>query len=96
MDTVQESNVAEAEAVDVGGSSYETLYNPNLSEEANKSIANNVNKSFSGGWLSGDTTDVYCMENIREALNADRLQVTDHDVKVLNAITQSYIEIQNY
>ena len=76
-------------SVDVGGKKYTVLYNPNLSLEARQEIDETINKS-----MSGNDTDVYEMIAIREALDDDRLLVPENDAKVLNAITEDYIEIQ--
>lgn len=77
------------QAVDVGGSAYTVLYNPNLSVEARSEINQNVSKSS-----SGDNTDIYDMDAVLYALDNDLLSVSEQDSKVLKAIEQGYIEIK--
>ena len=87
MNTDNQTNTMPS--VDVGGKKYTVLYDPNLSLEARQEINETINKSMSSNY-----SDVYEMIAIREALDDDRLLVPENDAKVLNAITEDYIEIQ--
>ena len=82
-----DTNQAE-QSVDVGGTSYTVLCKPNLSNEACRSIFDNVNQSW-----SGNNSDIYDTESVIYALNEGMLSASEQDAKVLNAIKDTYIEI---
>ncbi len=83
------NQVKSGKGIEVGGKSYSVLFKPNLSLEARQEISETINKS-----MSGNDTDSYDMELIKEAMADDRLMVPETDAEILNAITQDYIEIQ--
>ena len=93
MDTVA------ADAVNVGGKTHTVLHNPNLSKAACEALSENVARSILtkvssyNELLVDDSSDIYDMQAVKEALSNNILDIEDNDIMVLEAITADYIEI---